>query len=41
MIAPLRTPAKAGSTDASATNSIIVMQGDAPVDAKEAALINL
>jgi len=41
MIAPLRTPAKSGSTDASATNSIIVMQGDAPVNAKAAALINL
>jgi hypothetical protein len=40
MIAPLRQPAKPDAVSAPVKNSIIVMEGDAPVDPAKAALVN-
>lgn len=39
MIAPLRQPTTAGEADDAAKNSILVMEGDQPADAKSAVLV--
>lgn len=41
MIAPLRQPARPGAVDTAVKNSIIVMEDNAPVDAKGAALASI
>ncbi len=40
MIGPLRTPSKDGADSGASDSSIIVMEGDAPVDASTAALVS-